>query len=163
MGLCLGVAFFVVPLFFSKNGSTSSKTVWFTFVLQKPFHLNFCCSFLSSILFASGSLAKEETRYIKGLGTVLRAQPSIQSKTLTKLSVVLKCLPWRQKVSGIQLKQKKIMVGFYEVRLEIFHLKSKNRFWVKKYAFPLIHQLHQPSSIRFLKGCAVWVDRHLWC
>ena len=41
---------------------------------------------MSSILFASGSLAKEETRYIKGLGAVLREQPSIQSKTLTKLS-----------------------------------------------------------------------------
>ena len=38
------------------------------------------------MLFASGSLAKEETRYIKGLGAVLREQPSIQSKTLTKLS-----------------------------------------------------------------------------
>lgn len=42
--------------------------------------------FLLSTLFASGSLAKEETRYIKGLGAVLREQPSIQSKTLTKLS-----------------------------------------------------------------------------
>ena len=81
--------------------------------------------FLLSTLFASGSLAKEETRYIKGLGAVLREQPSIRSKTLTKLSVVLKCLSWRQKVSGIKLKQKKIRVGFYEVRLQIFHLKSK--------------------------------------
>ena len=42
--------------------------------------------FLLSTLFSSGSLAKEETRYIKGLGAVLREQPSIQSKTLTKLS-----------------------------------------------------------------------------
>ena len=117
---------------------------------------------MSSILFASGSLAKEETRNIKVLGTVLSAQPSIQSKTLIKLSMVLKCLPWRQKISGIKLKQKKISVGFYEVRLQIFHLKSKNRFWVKKYAFPLIHQLDQPSSNRFFKGCAVWVDGHLW-
>ena len=124
----------------------TSKNISSKFLLQ---------FFLSSILFASGSLAKEETRYIKVLGTVLRAQPSIQSKTLTKLSVVLKCLPWRQKVSGIKLKQKKIRVGFYEIRLQIFHLKSKNRFLVKKYAFRLIHQLHQPSSNRFLKGCAV--------
>ena len=42
--------------------------------------------FLLSTLFASGSLAKEETRYIKGLGAVLREKPSIHSKTITKLS-----------------------------------------------------------------------------
>ena len=52
---------------------------------------------MSLLLFASGSLAKEETRYIKGLVAVLREQSSIQRKTLTKPSVVLKCLPWRQK------------------------------------------------------------------
>jgi uncharacterized protein YgiM (DUF1202 family) len=35
--------------------------------------------------FYSSSFAKEETHYIKGLGAVLREQPSIQGKTLTKL------------------------------------------------------------------------------
>ena len=38
------------------------------------------------MLFASVSLAKEETLYIKGLVAFLREQPLIQSKTLTKLS-----------------------------------------------------------------------------
>ena len=46
----------------------------------------FAIVFMSSMVFAAGGLAKEETRYIKGLGAVLREQPSFQSKTLTKLS-----------------------------------------------------------------------------
>ena len=52
---------------------------------KKIIHI-FVVVFLSSMVFASGSFAKEETHYIKGLGAVLREQPSIQGKTLTKLS-----------------------------------------------------------------------------
>ena len=48
--------------------------------------LIFSTLFLSTMVSADGGLAKEETRYIKGLGAVLREQPSFQSKKLTKLS-----------------------------------------------------------------------------
>ena len=54
-------------------------------------------AFLSSMLFASGSIAKEETLYIKGLVGVLREQPLIQSKTLTKLSRGTEVLPMETK------------------------------------------------------------------
>ena len=50
------------------------------------FVLIFSALFLSSNFIVPGIFAKEEIRYVKGLGAVLREQPSIQSKKLTKLS-----------------------------------------------------------------------------
>ena len=58
-----------------------------SFLLSKiKFVLIFSALFLSSNFIVSGIFAKEEIRYVKGLGAVLREQPSFQSKTLTKLS-----------------------------------------------------------------------------
>ena len=48
--------------------------------------LIFSALFLSSNFIVSEIFAKEEIRYVKGLGAVLREQPSILSKKLTKLS-----------------------------------------------------------------------------
>ena len=48
--------------------------------------LIFSALFLSSNFIVSGIIAKEDIRYVKGLGAVLREQPSILSKKLTKLS-----------------------------------------------------------------------------
>lgn len=45
----------------------------------------FAVLLFSASLFSSTSIAQKELRYIKGLGAVLRADSSIQSKTLTKL------------------------------------------------------------------------------
>ena len=45
--------------------------------------LIFFALFLSSNFIVSGIFAKEEIRYVKGLGAVLREQPSILSKKLT--------------------------------------------------------------------------------
>ena len=58
-----------------------------SFLLSKiKFVLIFSALFLSSNFIVSGIFAKEEIRYVKGLGAVLREQPSILSKKLTKLS-----------------------------------------------------------------------------
>ena len=72
--------------FFRKMVALLQKLFDSILLFKKHFIQIFAAAFLLSTLFATGSLAKEETRYIKGLGTVLREQPSIQSKTLTKLS-----------------------------------------------------------------------------
>ena len=57
-----------------------------SFLLSKiKFVLIFSALFLSSNFIVSGIFAKEEIRYVKGLGAVLWEQPSIQGKTLTKL------------------------------------------------------------------------------
>jgi len=64
-------------------------------------------------------------------------------------------LSWRQKVTGIKLKQKKIRVGIYEARFQIFHFKSKKKILDPKKMFLLIHQLQQLSSYRILKGCTI--------
>ncbi len=90
----------------------------------------FAIVFMSSMVFAAGGLAKEETRYIKGLGAVLREQPSFQSKTLTKLSRGTKVLAleakgvwhkveageiqgWllRGQITNIPVKIKKLVLG----------------------------------------------------
>ena len=58
-----------------------------SFLLSKiKFVLIFSAFFLSSNFIVPGIFAKEEIRYVKGLGAVLREQPSILSKKLTKLS-----------------------------------------------------------------------------
>ena len=58
-----------------------------SFLLSKiKFVLIFSALFLSSNFIISEIFAKEEIRYVKGLGVDLREQPSFQSKTLTKLS-----------------------------------------------------------------------------
>ena len=58
-----------------------------SFLFSKiKFVLIFSALLLSSNFIVSGIFAKEEIRYVKGLGAVLREQPSIQSKKLTKLS-----------------------------------------------------------------------------
>ena len=58
-----------------------------SFLLSKiKFVLIFSALFLSSNFIVPEIYAKEKTRYIKGLGVVLREQPSFHSKTLTKLS-----------------------------------------------------------------------------
>ncbi|MCH2288278.1 MAG: SH3 domain-containing protein, partial [SAR324 cluster bacterium] len=77
-----------------------------------------------------GIFAKEEIRYVKGLGAVLREQPSIQSKKLTKLSRGTKVLAleakgiWHKVIAGeiqgwlvrgqitnIPVKIKKLVLG----------------------------------------------------
>ena len=92
--------------------------------------LIFSTLFLSSMIFADGGLAEEETRYIKGLGAVLREQPSIQSKKLTKLSRGTKVMAlevkgiWHKVIAGeiqgwllrgqitnIPVKIKKLVLG----------------------------------------------------
>ena len=58
-----------------------------SFLLSKiKLLLIFSALFLFSNFIVSGIFAKEEIRYVKGLGAVLREQPSILSKKLTKLS-----------------------------------------------------------------------------
>ena len=63
------------------------QTHFNSFLVSKiKFVLIFSALFLSSNFIVPGIFAKEEIRYVKGLGAVLREQPSIQSKKLTKLS-----------------------------------------------------------------------------
>ena len=69
-----------------------------SFLLSKiKFVLIFSALFLSSNFIVPGIFAKEEIRYVKGLGAVLREQPSIQSKKLTKLSRGTKVLALEEK------------------------------------------------------------------
>ena len=81
----LGVFVFVVLLLFRKMAELLQKKFNSLLLHKKKIIQIFVVVFLSSMVFASGSFAKEETHYIKGLGAVLREQPSIQGKTLTKL------------------------------------------------------------------------------
>jgi hypothetical protein len=92
--------------------------------------LIFSALFLSSNFIVSGIFAKEEIRYVKGLGAVLREQPSILSKKLTKLSRGTKVLAlevkgiwhkveageiqgWllRGQITNIPVKIKKLVLG----------------------------------------------------
>jgi len=92
--------------------------------------LIFSAFFLSSNFIVPGIVAKEEIRYVKGLGAVLREQPSIQSKKLTKLSRGTKVLAlevkgiWHKVIAGeiqgwllrgqitnIPVKIKKLVLG----------------------------------------------------
>ena len=74
-----------------------------SFLLSKiKFVLIFSALFLSSNFIISEIFAKEEIRYVKGLGTDLREQPSFQSKTLTKLSRGTKVLT--EKTKGLWYK-----------------------------------------------------------
>ena len=102
-----------------------------SFLLSKrKFVLIFSALFLSSNFIVSGIFAKEEIRYVKGLGAVLREQPSILSKTLTKLSRGTKVLAleakgiwhkvesgeiqgWllRGQITNIPVKIKKLVLG----------------------------------------------------
>ena len=60
------------------------QTQFNSFLLSKiKSVLIFSALFLSSNFIVSGIFAKEEIRYVKGLGAVLREQPSILSKKLT--------------------------------------------------------------------------------
>ena len=81
----LGVFVFVVLLLFRKMAELLQKKFNSLLLRKKKIIQIFVVVFLSSMVFASGSFAKEEAHYIKGLGAVLREQPSIQGKTLTKL------------------------------------------------------------------------------
>ena len=81
----LGVFVFVVLLLFRKMAELLQKKFNSLLLHNKTITQIFVVVFLSSMVFASGSFAKEETHYIKGLVAVLREQPSIQGKTLTKL------------------------------------------------------------------------------
>ena len=84
----------------------------------------------SSNFIVSGIFAKEEIRYVKGLGAVLREQPSILSKKFTKLSRGTKVLEleakgiWHKVIAGeiqgwlfrgqitnIPVKIKKLVLG----------------------------------------------------
>ena len=102
-----------------------------SFLVSKiKFVLIFSALFVSSNFIVSGIIAKEEIRYVKGLGAVLREQPSIQSKKLTKLSRGTKVLAleakgiWHKVVAGeiqgwlvrgqitnIPVKIKKLVLG----------------------------------------------------
>ena len=74
------------------------QTQFNSFLLSKiKSVLIFSALFLSSNFIVSGIFAKEEIRYVKGLGAVLREQPSIQSKKLTKLSRGTKVLALEEK------------------------------------------------------------------
>ena len=107
------------------------QTQFNSFLLSKiKSVLIFSALFLSSNFIVSGIFAKEEIRYVKGLGAVLREQPSIQSKKLTKLSRGTKVLAlevkgiWHKVVAGeiqgwllrgqitnIPVKIKKLVLG----------------------------------------------------
>ena len=76
---------FVVLLLFRKMAELLQKKFNSLLLRKKKIIQIFVVVFLLSMDFYSSSLAKEETHYIKGLGAVLREQPSIQGKTLTKL------------------------------------------------------------------------------
>ena len=102
-----------------------------SFLLSKrKFVLIFSALFLSSNFIVSGIFAKEEIRYVKGLGAVLREQPSILSKKLTELSRGTKVLAlevkgiWQKVIAGeiqgwlsrgqitnIPVKIKKLVLG----------------------------------------------------
>ena len=102
-----------------------------SFLVSKiKFVLIFSALFLSSNFIVPGIFAKEEIRYVKGLGAVLREQPSIQSKKLTKLSRGTKVLAlevkgiwhkvivgeiqgWllRGQITNIPVKIKKLVLG----------------------------------------------------
>ena len=107
------------------------QTQFNSFLLSKiKSVLIFSALFLSSNFIVSGIFAKEEIRYVKGLGAVLREQPSIQSKKLTKLSRGTKVLAlevkgiWHKVIAGeiqgwllrgqitnIPVKIKKLVLG----------------------------------------------------
>ena len=76
---------FVVLLLFRKMAELLQKKFNSLLLRKKKIIQIFVVVFLLSMDFYSSSFAKEETHYIKGLGAVLREQPSIQGKTLTKL------------------------------------------------------------------------------
>ena len=101
------------------------------FQSYKFFYHILAAVFLLLSLFVSGTIASENTGYIKGLGAVLREQPSIQSKKLTNLSRGTKVLVveskgiWQKVESGENLgwllrgqiskfpvKRKKLILGF---------------------------------------------------
>ena len=102
-----------------------------SFLLNKiKFVLIFSALSLSSNFIVSGIFAKEEIRYVNGLGAVLREQPSILSKKLTKLSRGTKVLAleakgiWHQveageiqgwllrgQITNIPVKIKKLVLG----------------------------------------------------
>ena len=102
-----------------------------SFLLSKiKFVLIFSAFFLPSNFIVSEIFAKEEIRYVKGLGAVLREQPSILSKKLTKLSRGTKILAieakgiWHKVIAGgiqgwlvrgqitnIPVKIKKLVLG----------------------------------------------------
>ena len=107
------------------------QTKFNSFLLSKiKFVLIFSALFLSSNFIVSGIFAKEEIRYVKGLGAALREQPSILSKKLTKLSRGTKVLEleakgiWHKVIAGkiqgwlfrgqitnIPVKIKKLVLG----------------------------------------------------
>jgi len=107
------------------------QTHFNSFLVSKiKFVLIFSALFLSSNFIVPGIFAKEEIRYVKGLGAVLREQPSIQSKKLTKLSRGTKVLAleakgiwhkvnageiqgWlvRGQITNIPVKIKKLVLG----------------------------------------------------
>jgi len=81
----LGVLVFVVLLLYRKMAELLQKKFNSLLLRKKKIIQIFVVVFLLSMDFYSSSFAKEETHYIKGLAAVLREQPSIQGKTLTKL------------------------------------------------------------------------------
>ena len=81
----LGVFVFIVLLLFRKMAELLQKKFNSLLLHKKKIIQIFVVVFLLSMDFYSSSFAKEETHYIKGLAAVLREQPSIQGKTLTKL------------------------------------------------------------------------------
>ena len=110
--------------------------------------LIFSVLFLSSNFIVSKIFANEEIRYVKGLGAVLREQPSILSKKLTKLSRGTKVLEleakgiWHKVIAGeiqgwlfrgqitnIPVKIKKLVLG-QKIRL---HSASGRRVRLRTY------------------------------
>ena len=76
---------FVVLLLFRKMTELLQKKFNSLLLRKKKIIQIFVVVFLLSLDFNSSSFAKEEAHYIKGLRAVLREQPSIKGKTLTKL------------------------------------------------------------------------------
>jgi hypothetical protein len=88
----------------------------------------FAALFLLLSFFLSSVFASENTVYSKGLGAVLREQPSIQSKKTFKLSRGTKVLAIESKGIGKKLSPEIVRGGFCADRLQNFLLKGKSWF-----------------------------------
>jgi len=85
----------------------------------------FAALFLLLSFFLSSVFATENTVYIKGLGAVLREQPSIQSKKTFKLSRGTKVLSIESKGIWQKVEPELVKDGFCVVKYQNFLLKGK--------------------------------------
>jgi len=98
-----------------------------SYLLNKiKFVLIFSALFLSSNFIVSGIFAKEEIRYVKGLGAVLREQPSILSNKLTKLSRGTKVLVLEAKGIWHKVEAEEIQGWLLRGQITNIPVKIKN-------------------------------------